>query len=134
MSYTITREYAPARAHELGFMGIDYDLHYQDEIDLVTRFADALEYVGHYQGNETPDDMTYQVLDEWLSPWTVDIAQMWIRNGCPDPEDMTGKTITELMTKALYDLGANLLQGVIGPVNRLDMVLDRIDAIYPKTK
>ena len=133
MSYTITREYAPGAAHSVGFMGIDYDLHYTDEIELVVRFADSLEYAALYGSDEAPDDMTYQVLDEWLTTSRAGIAEMWIRNNCPDPDDtdMGNASITDLMTRALYDLGSNFLNGLLGPIDEVSEVLQRINLIYP---
>jgi hypothetical protein len=138
MSYTITREYAPGAAHSVGFMGIDYDLHYTDEIELVVRFADSLEYANTYGSDETPNDMTYQILDEWLTTSRAGIAEMWLRNNCPEPEidshDPSNNTIVEQMTRALYDLGSNFLNGLIGPFDRADAALQRINLIYPIAK
>lgn len=135
MPYTTTRDYEPSAAHALGFMGIDYDLHYTDELELVARFADSLEYAVGYGSDETPDDMTPQILDEWLTTSRAGIAEMWIRNNCPQPaldvHDQSNDVIISQMTRALYDLGSDFLNGLIGPIDEVGEVLSRVNRIYP---
>jgi hypothetical protein len=86
MSYTITRNYNHDNAQKFGMMLIDYDLHYFDQRELAERLIDSLSYEFSHGGTQSLDDMVPQLLDEWLTTWTADVATMWIRNNCPQPE------------------------------------------------
>ena len=135
MSYTITRNYNYENAQKLGFMTIDFDLHYFDQRELTERLFDSLAYEYTHGGTQTPGDMVPQLLDEWLTTWTADVATMWIRNNCPQPEidkdDESNNTIIEQMIRALYDLGSEYLNALIGSGNNVEDALERINAIWP---
>ena len=135
MSYTITRNYSSDNAQKFGFMSIDFDLHYFDQRELTERLFDSLAYEYTHGGTQSLDDMVPQLLDEWLTTWTADVATMWIRNNCPQPEidkdDESNNTIIEQMIRALYDLGSEYLNALIGSGNNVEDALERINAIWP---
>jgi hypothetical protein len=135
MSYTITRNYNHDNAQKFGMMLIDYDLHYFDQRELAERLIDSLSYEFSHGGTQSLDDMVPQLLDEWLTTWTADVATMWIRNNCPQPEidnhDESNNTIAEQMTRALYDLGSQYLNALIGSGNNVADALDRAGSIWP---
>ena len=135
MSYTITRNYNHDNAQKFGFMSIDYDLHYFDQRELAERLIDSLGYEFAHGGAQGLDDMVLQLLDEWLTTWTAEVAEMWIRNNCPQPEidshDESNNTIMEQITRALYDLGSEYLNALIGSGNNVADALDRAGSIWP---
>lgn len=135
MSYTITRNYSSDNAQKFGFMSIDFDLHYFDQRELAERLFDSLAYEYTHGGTQTPGDMVPQILDEWLTTWTADVATIWIRNNCPQPaidnHDESNNTIIEQMTRALYDSGSDFVYALIGNEDTVKDALERINAIWP---
>jgi len=137
MSYTITREYEPKFAHAHGFYSVDYDLAYKDQLELVERFADSLEYEFKHGSDQQPSDMIPQIVDEWLTTWDGDIAEMWVNAKCPQPDlhpDYTTRgelPIIQQMITALAELGYEFLHAFVGSTDEVRFTLTKINTIYP---
>lgn len=140
-TYTSTREYNTTQAHEHDFYLIDYDLPYRAKIELVERFADSIEYEIKHDGNQRPTDMIHQIIDEWLTTWDADIAQLWVDAKCPQPDiDLDYTTKSELpilrqMINALFDLASEFMYGLAytDPTDELMATLVKINTIWPVT-
>lgn len=136
--YTTARELDTKFAHAHEFYSVDYDIAYKDQLELVARFADSLEYEFKHDGNERPSDMIGQILDEWLTTWTGDIAQMWINANCPQPDihpDYTTRgelPIVNQMTNALHELGHEFLSALIDVTDQVPATLTKINTIWPE--
>ena len=131
-----TREYDPKAAHASEFYAIDYDIAYKDQLELVDRFVDSLEYELKYDSAERPSDMIHQIIDEWLTTYDTDIAMVWLRAGCPQPElvyDPTGKglQIIQQMISALYELGHGFVSALLDGGDTLAGTLEKINTFYP---
>jgi hypothetical protein len=133
MTYTTTREYNHKNAQELWFSSVEYDLHYSDQRELAERLFDSLEYAVRYDSTERPSDMIHQITDEWLTTWTGDLAEMWIRNNCPQPDIQghTSSTIISQMNESLYALGSEYLYGLVGVDDTIENALERVSKIWP---
>jgi len=132
-----TREYDPKAAHASEFYAIDYDIAYKDQLELVDRFVDSLEYELKYDSNQRPSDMIHQIIDEWLTTYDTDIAMAWLRAGCPQPDihpDYTTKEelpIVRQMISALYELGYGFVSALLDGGDTLAGTLERINTFYP---
>lgn len=134
-----TREYDPKAAHAREFYAIDYDIAYKDQLELVARFADSLEYEVEYDSAERPSDMIHQIIDEWLTTYDTDIVMAWLRAGCPQPElvnDPTGKgsRIIQQMITVLAELGYGFVSALLDDDDTLAGTLERINTFFPYPK
>jgi hypothetical protein len=132
-TYTTTREYDTTAAHAEEFYAIDYTLAYADQRELVERFADSLEYAVRYdQTSQYPSEMIHQIIDEWLTTGTYQIAEMWLRANCPqpDPNNMV-MTITGQMVTALAELGHEWLSALLDTEDTLAGTMARLNTLWP---
>jgi hypothetical protein len=132
MTYTTTREYDSTVAHGLEFYAIDYTLDYYDQLELVERFADSIEYELKYESTQQPSDMIHQIIDEWLTTNDHAIAEMWLRANRPqpDPNNMV-MTITGQMITALAELGHEWLSALQDDDDTLAGTMERLNTIWP---
>jgi hypothetical protein len=139
-TYTTTRELNTEVAHAHEFYSVDYDIAYNDQLELVERFADSLEYEFKYDSNQRPSDMVHQIVDEWLTTGDYAIAEMWLRANCPQPDinlDYTTKgelPIIRQMISALYEIGYGFLSALIDSTDDIRATYIKISTIYPTTE
>ena len=137
--YTTARELDTKFAHAHEFYSVDYAIAYKDQLELVARLADSLEYEFKHDGNQRPSDMIPQIIDEWLTTWTGDLAQMWVDANCPQPDihpDYTTRgelPIVQQMISALSELGHEFMSALLDETDELLPTLVRINAIWPVT-
>ena len=137
-TYTTTREYDSTAAHAEEFYAIDYTLAYADQRELVERFADSLEYAVRYdQTSQYPSEMIHQIIDEWLTTSTYQIAEMWLRANCPQPDfdsDNAATTISGQMIAALAELGYEWLSALLDTEDTTAGTLERLNTLWPVTE
>ena len=132
MTYTTTREYDSTVAHGLKFYAIDYTLDYYDQLELVERFADSIEYELKYESTQQPSDMIPLIIDEWLTTGDHASAEMWLRANRPqpDPNNMV-MTIMGQMVAALAELGHEWLSALLDTEETLAGTMARLNTLWP---
>ena len=136
-TYTTTRELDTKFAHVHEFYSVDYAIAYKDQLELVERFVDSLEYEFKSDGTQRPNDMIHQIIDEWLTTSTYAIGEMWLRANCPQPDihpDYTTKgelPIVQQMISALAELGHEFLSALVDNTDDVRATLTKVNTIWP---
>ena len=138
-TYTTTRELDTKFSHVHEFYSVDYEIAYSDQLELVERFADALEYEFKHDSGQRPSDTIFQIVDEWLTTGDYAIAEMWLRANCPQPDinlDYTTKgelPIIRQMISALYEIGQEFLSALVDSTDDVRATLTKVNTIWPVT-